>query len=155
MSEPATPNSDRPTRRGLLSWGVMGLSLAASYGLGLTYFLRFLLPVRRERWRELFVATVDEIPPGQSRRYVDPAGGETFIHNLDGQFVALSNICPHLGCKVHYQASQGRFVCPCHQGVFDSNGRPISGPPAQENKPLKRHEVIVRGGAIYIRWKEV
>ena len=147
-------NSVSTTRRGLLGWALMGVSLAASYGLGFVYFLRFLLPVRRERWRELFVATVDEIPPGKSRQYVDPAGGETFIHNLSGQFVALSNVCPHLGCKVQYHASEGRFVCPCHQGVFDSEGRPISGPPAQENKRLKRHEVIVRGGAIFIRWKD-
>ena len=143
-----------PTRRGLLGWAVMGASLAASYGLGLAYFVRFLLPVPRERWRELFVATAGEIPPGASRQFVDPAGGETFVHNLGGQFVALSNICPHLGCKVTYRASEGRFICPCHHGVFDATGQPLSGPPKQENKPLKRQEVIVRSGAIYIRCRE-
>jgi cytochrome b6-f complex iron-sulfur subunit len=156
MSEQFEAESEKAkgSRRSFFGWATMGAGLAASYGLGLAYFLRFLLPVRRERWRELFVATVDEIRPGQSRHFVDPAGGETFVHNLGGQFVALSNICPHLGCKVRYQAAESRFFCPCHNGVFDINGEPISGPPAQEGKALKRQEVIVRSGAVYIRWRQ-
>ena len=153
-SETKPPDTDQPTRRGLLGWGIMVASLAASYGLGLMFFLRFLLPVRTRRWRELFVATVDEIPPGASRNFVDPAGGESFVHNLGGQFIALSSICPHLGCKVRFQPAESRFFCPCHYGVFDINGQPISGPPAQEGKALKRHEVIVKSGAVYIRWRE-
>jgi nitrite reductase/ring-hydroxylating ferredoxin subunit len=143
------------TRRGWLGWLVMAGSLAASYGLGLLYFLRFLLPVRRQRWRELFVATVEQIPPGSNRRFVDPAGSETFVFNFGGQLVALSNICPHLGCKVHYQANEKRFFCPCHNGEFDLQGNPTAGPPKAENRALKRSEVVVRGGAIYLRWREV
>ena len=154
MSESQLSDESRPTRRGLLGWLAMSVGLAASYGLGLAYFVRFLFPVKRERWRELFVATLDEIPPGSSRQFVDPTGSETFVHNLGGEFVALSNICPHLGCKVHYRAAEQRFVCPCHQGVFDATGQPISGPPKQENMALKRQEVVVRSGAVYIRWRE-
>jgi cytochrome b6-f complex iron-sulfur subunit len=155
MSNLDTSVGEQPSRRRLLGWIVMGVCLAASYGVAILYALRFLLPVRRERWRELFVATLDELPPGSSRQFVDPAGGEVVVHNLGGRLVALSNVCPHLGCKVHYQASDAQFVCPCHQGVFDQQGQPLAGPPKQGNTPLKRHEVVERSGAAYIRWKEV
>jgi Rieske Fe-S protein len=47
----------------------------------------------------------------------------------DGQLEVLSAICPHLGCTVSWQASQDKFVCPCHGGDFKADGQHISGPP--------------------------
>jgi 3-phenylpropionate/trans-cinnamate dioxygenase ferredoxin subunit len=42
------------------------------------------------------VATVDEIPPGQ-RKLVDVAGRSIGVFNLNGEFFALRNSCPHQG----------------------------------------------------------
>jgi nitrite reductase/ring-hydroxylating ferredoxin subunit len=42
------------------------------------------------------VAEVDEIPPG-GRKIVDVAGRSIGIFNLDGEFFALRNSCPHQG----------------------------------------------------------
>ncbi|HVC33946.1 MAG TPA: Rieske (2Fe-2S) protein [Chloroflexota bacterium] len=42
------------------------------------------------------VASVDEIPPG-GRKIVDVAGLSIGIFNLDGEFFALRNRCPHQG----------------------------------------------------------
>jgi nitrite reductase/ring-hydroxylating ferredoxin subunit len=42
------------------------------------------------------VATIDEIPPGQ-RKIVDVAGHSIGVFNLDGEFFALLNRCPHQG----------------------------------------------------------
>ncbi len=47
----------------------------------------------------------------------------------DGQLQVLSAICPHMGCSVGWQASQGKFVCPCHGGQFGPDGRHLAGPP--------------------------
>ena len=47
----------------------------------------------------------------------------------DGQLQVLSAICPHMGCSVGWQASQGKFVCLCHGGQFSSDGQHIAGPP--------------------------
>ena len=42
------------------------------------------------------VATVDEIPPG-SRKLLELAGRAIGIFNIDGEFFALRNRCPHQG----------------------------------------------------------
>jgi len=50
--------------------------------------------------------------------------------------VAISTRCAHLGCPVRYYQDPGRFVCPCHGGIYDSQGKVDGGPPV---RPLDRH----------------
>lgn len=67
----------------------------------------------------------------------------------DGRdFVALSNICTHLGCRVRWVADQGEFFCPCHNGVYDKNGNVVSGPPP---RPLDHYEVKVENNQLFIK----
>lgn len=47
----------------------------------------------------------------------------------DGDFLVFSGACPHMGCRVKWSEETYRFVCPCHEGFFDSDGKVISGPP--------------------------
>ena len=42
------------------------------------------------------VATVDEIPPGQ-RKIVDVGGRSIGVFNLQGEYFAVLNRCPHQG----------------------------------------------------------
>lgn len=51
---------------------------------------------------------------------------------------ALSATCTHLGCRVSWQPGTNQFRCPCHGGVFDREGRVVSGPPPT---PLRRLNV--------------
>ncbi len=62
-------------------------------------------------------------------------------------YVAMSNICTHLGCRVRWVAERGRFYCPCHAGVFDQQGNVVSGPPP---RALDRYAVKVEDGQLYI-----
>jgi menaquinol-cytochrome c reductase iron-sulfur subunit len=62
-------------------------------------------------------------------------------------FIAMSNICTHLSCRVRWIAAQGQFFCPCHNGIFGKDGSVISGPPP---RPLDRYEVKVEDGQLYI-----
>lgn len=72
-----------------------------------------------------------------------------YVLTPDGRdFIAMSNICTHLGCRVRWLADQGSFFCPCHNGVFDAQGAVVSGPPP---RPLDRYEVKVDGGQILVR----
>ena len=63
-------------------------------------------------------------------------------------FVAMSNVCTHLGCRVRWIADQQQFFCPCHNGVFDKDGNVLAGPPP---RPLDRYEVKVEDGQIFIQ----
>jgi menaquinol-cytochrome c reductase iron-sulfur subunit len=63
----------------------------------------------------------------------------------------LSSICPHLGCPVNWHPDESRFICPCHGGIFDIDGRHTSGPPPRGMDPLA-HEV--RGGRLYVQWQD-
>ncbi len=145
------PSTDRkPTRRGFFGWAAMGLGLFASAAVGLTVVGRFLLPRSRgERTRRLYVGQLSELPLGESQPFRAPSG-ETFLltNTVDG-VVAFNATCPHLGCKVHWEAQHDRFFCPCHGGAFAPDGTPTEGPPKDENTPLKPLALTVDGGAIY------
>lgn len=137
-------------RRSFLATVAMLVGLVASYGTGLLYFLRYLVPKPRLVRRQVFVTTLDKVPVDRPLIWVGPEGQEAMVYQIQGKPVAFSNVCPHLGCHVHYQPSKQRFFCPCHNGVFDLEGRPISGPPADENLPLKRYNLVVRGNAVFV-----
>lgn len=67
-------------------------------------------------------------------------------------FIAMSNICTHLGCRVRWIADQQIFLSPCHNGVFDREGRVVSGPPP---RPLDRFEIRIENEQIYIGQKHI
>jgi cytochrome b6-f complex iron-sulfur subunit len=54
--------------------------------------------------------------------------GRLWLANAGGHFFALSQRCPHLGCRVPFCESSGRFECPCHGSVFDLGGEYLQGP---------------------------
>jgi quinol---cytochrome c reductase iron-sulfur subunit, bacillus type len=60
-------------------------------------------------------------------------------------FVALSSRCAHLGCPVRFTAAAGRFICPCHGGVYDFRGIRTGGPPV---RPLDRFYTRLRDGVV-------
>ena len=62
-------------------------------------------------------------------------------------FIAMSNICTHLGCRVRWIADSDQFYCPCHVGIFDREGNVVAGPPP---RPLDRYEVKVEDEQLFI-----
>ncbi len=62
-------------------------------------------------------------------------------------YVAISTRCAHLGCPVRYIQASQKFVCPCHGGVYDSQGKVEGGPPV---RPLDRFETRVDHGRVEI-----
>ena len=67
--------------------------------------------------------------------------------NDDLPYVAISTRCAHLGCPVRYIQASKRFVCPCHGGVYDFEGKVEGGPPV---RPLDRFYTRVRDGRVEI-----
>lgn len=66
---------------------------------------------------------------------------------LNQPFVAISTRCAHLGCPVRYVQASERFICPCHGGIYDANGRVAGGPPV---RPLDRFETKVVNGRVLV-----
>jgi len=62
-------------------------------------------------------------------------------------YTLMIGICTHLGCIPKYDASIKSFVCPCHNGVFDIHGNPISGP---VTKPLEIPPFSIQGDSILV-----
>jgi menaquinol-cytochrome c reductase iron-sulfur subunit len=72
-----------------------------------------------------------------------------YVLTEDGlDYVAMSNTCTHLGCRVRWIADQVQFFCPCHNAAFDKEGLVVSGPPP---RPLDRYEVKVEDDQLYVR----
>ena len=62
-------------------------------------------------------------------------------------FVAMSNICTHLGCRIRWIDDREEFFCPCHNGVFDKDGGIVAGPVP---KPLDRFETKVEDNQLFV-----
>lgn len=63
------------------------------------------------------------------------------------EYIAISNICTHLGCRVRWINDQGQYFCPCHNAAFDKSGLVLSGPPPS---PLDRYETKVEESQLFI-----
>ncbi len=85
--------------------------------------------------KKYVVAKVDDIPPGQ-RKIVHINGRSIGLFNIDGEFYAIRNRCPHAGAPLcegvlsgfvsseepgqYNYARRGEIVrCPWHQWEFD------------------------------------
>jgi quinol---cytochrome c reductase iron-sulfur subunit, bacillus type len=60
-------------------------------------------------------------------------------------FTAFSANCTHLGCPVRWMEGAELFMCPCHGGVYYSDGSVAAGPPP---RPLFRYNVRVENGEV-------
>jgi cytochrome b6-f complex iron-sulfur subunit len=128
------PGSDR---RIFLAQLLAALGLTASYGVLAAYALAYLFPPRaRRRAQRVFIGRRADFVPGSARPFVDQRGRALLIVADEGGLRAFDTRCPHLGCQVHWEAAEGRFVCPCHQGIFDREGVAIAGPPAAAHQVL-------------------
>lgn len=146
-------------RRGFLNKSsaiVMIGGMAAGYGTFAYQLGRFLYPVDAGHAVWQFVCTVEQLGVGESLPFIMPSGAKIVVarqaeSDTVESFVALSSVCPHLGCQVHWEAVNDRFFCPCHNGAFDANGKPTEGPPAKANQQLTRFPLRVEGNLLLIR----
>jgi Rieske Fe-S protein len=67
------------------------------------------------------------------------------VRNTEGEYVAFSRKCVHLGCSIDFDAGRKCLVCPCHRGAYDARtGYVMYGPPP---RPLDQIILQVRAGA--------
>jgi cytochrome b6-f complex iron-sulfur subunit len=147
-----------PTRRDALGRGLGALmvaGVATAYGAVGAIAVRYLYPAAPATRRWMFVTELSRLAVGEAMDYTAPDGNTvTVARRTDGDdaldFVALSTICPHLGCKVHWEAHNERFFCPCHNGVFAPSGEALAGPPAEAGQRLSEYPLQVQDGMLFI-----
>jgi glycine/D-amino acid oxidase-like deaminating enzyme/nitrite reductase/ring-hydroxylating ferredoxin subunit len=83
------------------------------------------------------------LKPGDSA--IVEAEGEHFAayRAPGGELYAVSNVCTHMGCKVHWNSVETSWDCPCHGSRFRPDGTVIEGPALH---PLKRKHMPELGG---------
>ena len=101
------------------------------------------------RWRK--ATTIFDLPPNapfaavMAERKSDgwfETSKQTVVYiDKEGDtYRALSATCSHLGCRVKWDESKTQYLCPCHGGVYDREGKVVAGPPPE---PLRRVNVRV------------
>jgi len=152
MNEPSDTS-----RRDLFASALMGGGLLLAYGTMAVQSLLFLLPKQLQpKTRLLFAGRIDQFDEGGVHSFLDLDGSPILIRRGAEGFEAYSSTCPHLGCRVHWEAEEGIFFCPCHRGVFDERGLAVSGPPADAGQNLSHVNLKVddMAGVIYIEVKD-
>jgi Rieske Fe-S protein len=160
--EQISQQTGSPTRRRVLGWLVGIINLGVIGGV-IAPVLGFISsPARKRPGQREWIPVLDEqaLAPGEVRsvtyRRMVKDGYMTAEHRYsvylyrktDGSVLAIDPTCPHLGCRVEYKARKSRYVCPCHGGVFDSDGNLVSGPPPTG---LTRLPTRVAEGKIWIQ----
>lgn len=140
--------NDNVSRRRFLGNAFMTLGVGLGFGTAIVRAGQFLIPKEKEKKAgEVLIATVSDIPE-KAPLPVEIAGNKALLLKTNEGFVAFSRKCTDLGCLVSWDSNRERFVCPCHQGVYDKNGKNISGPPP---RPLDRFDVVQKGEMLYVK----
>jgi menaquinol-cytochrome c reductase iron-sulfur subunit len=170
MPEPEhpTPGSIEPThhpaeelssRRRLLKWLGFGLTGLAGGLCTVPILGSILSPIlhwKNDEWISL--GEIEKFPLHQMvlvsfanphRVASDGLTGQeaAYVRRDEGRIVVFSIHCAHLGCPVTWFPQSGLFMCPCHGGVYSSEGKNVSGPPP---RGMFRYQHRVENGELKI-----
>ncbi len=147
MSSEGGGTPGKSSRRDFLGWIIKGGILATLAGMILPA-LEYILPVVRRgpAGGAEEVASLEDIPVWGSKKII-LSGSAIILIRTPQEVKAFSAICTHLGCIVDWDGKKKEILCPCHAGLFDVDGRVVSGPPP---RPLPPHAVKVVDGRIFV-----
>ncbi len=154
------PDPTLVSRRRFLGFGIgaIGALIASALGIPLVgYAISPALKKKKEDWAEAgSVAGFQPLQPKKIEYSAFRKDGwieETVkksawvILRDSGDVTVYDPRCTHLGCAYRWDESRKSFLCPCHDGVFDIDGKVVSGPPP---RPLDRLQAKIESGKLFI-----
>jgi menaquinol-cytochrome c reductase iron-sulfur subunit len=150
-------------RRTFLAWLAGGVAGVWAVFLGVPLLgALFLQPKAAQASDFVEVGSVADLKPDEpvSMSFTDTAV-DGYVHQVvqrsvwvvksaSGEVVAYTPVCPHLGCQYSWDAARKRFVCPCHNSVFDVDGKLQSGPAPRGLDALPSQ---VQDGTLSVKWQ--
>jgi nitrite reductase (NADH) small subunit len=105
-------------------------------------------PKRENSARQrLSLGRVEDFPLGSCKTVELPEGLELGIYNVDGEFHAIGNFCPHKGAPLTEGALCGHIIeCGLHGWQFDVR----TGECLTVNDKVERYEVVVEDGIVKV-----
>jgi len=115
--------------------------------------VRYLIPPQASDLgsESVIAGRIGDLQPNSGKIFRFGSRPGLLIRTANGEYRAMSATCTHLSCTVQYRADLHEVWCACHNGMYDLNGRNVSGPPP---RPLEAFEVQVRGDEIYVRRRQ-
>ena len=97
--------------------------------------------------RKVVVGTINDLQPGECARFSLPDGDELAVYNVDGEFYATENFCPHKGAPLSEGALCGHVVeCGWHGWQFDvRNGECLT-----VRETIKTYKIEVDDGVLKV-----
>lgn len=149
-------------RRQFMSWVTGAISAIIGLGLGIPAIAYIVGPSLKKEETQSWInlGSISKVELGtpslfkakiqrQTGWIVNEEQISVFVRTDNGRdFLAMSNICTHLGCRIRWIDDREEFFCPCHNGVFDKDGQIVSGPVP---RPLDRFETKVENGQLFVR----
>jgi len=141
-------DQNKISRRSFIDY-LMGFGFLAWLGAVLyPVFEYFKVPKQTEAApTSIVVGPTSEIKPNSGKVFRFGNEPAILIDTPSGDLRAFTAVCTHLQCTVQYRPDMEKIWCACHGGVYDLNGRNISGPPP---RPLLEYKVAVKGDEIVV-----
>ena len=95
-------------------------------------------------------------PPGDRTLAQGLKGDPTYVVIKDDGTIrnyGIKAVCTHLGCTVPWNASENKFMCPCHGSQYDETGKVVRGP-APLSLALAHADVSEDDKLIFPTWTE-
>jgi menaquinol-cytochrome c reductase iron-sulfur subunit len=148
-------------RRQFMSWVTGAISAIIGLGLGIPAIAYIVGPSlkKEEAQNWINLGSISKVELGiptlfktkiqrQTGWIVNEEEISVYILTENGRdFVAMSNICTHLGCRIRWIEDREEFFCPCHNGVFDKDGGIVAGPVP---KPIDQFDTKVEDNQLFV-----
>jgi Rieske Fe-S protein len=81
---------------------------------------------------------IEKLAPGEGDIVRHRGEKVAAYRDEDGELIAVSPTCTHLGCQLNFNRAERSWDCPCHGSRFATNGEVLQGPAVHrlERKPI-------------------